>query len=169
MHFRCFVKSSNKLKTKKTERHLPETISGNVPKQFREFSALFDISNFEISGSVCKFALQCARHDTSFHSIVVQVSTLIWLVALAFPQRDQSGGIGDDVIIFNNDDGAESSSIAPSSTTPNSIAPSSTTQGTTNCPCLTTAEYNPVCGTDNVTYWNMGRFNCAKNCNPGRY
>ncbi|EFN89761.1 hypothetical protein EAI_02010, partial [Harpegnathos saltator] len=30
--------------------------------------------------------------------------------------------------------------------------------------CIATAEYNPVCGSDNVTYWNMGRFNCAKSC-----
>ncbi|XP_011691811.1 PREDICTED: uncharacterized protein LOC105452431 [Wasmannia auropunctata] len=92
---------------------------------------------------------------------IVQVLTLIWLVALAFPQRDSS----DDSIIFDNDnDEMSSSTRAPSSTTP----PSSTTQGTTdNCPCVATAEYNPVCGTNNVTYWNMGRFNCAKNCNPG--
>jgi len=71
---------------------------------------------------------------------------MILLIALAFPQRDFQwpGEIFDD----NN-------------------VPSSTTQGTTtNCPCVATAEYNPVCGSDNVTYWNMGRFNCAKNCNP---
>ncbi|KAF5296972.1 hypothetical protein FQR65_LT10124 [Abscondita terminalis] len=37
---------------------------------------------------------------------------------------------------------------------------------TTACPCVATAEYNPVCGTDNVTYWNIGRFNCAKTCSP---
>ncbi|XP_012543183.1 uncharacterized protein LOC105840713 [Monomorium pharaonis] len=84
---------------------------------------------------------------------LVQVLTLIWLVALAFPQRDSPNNFGDDSIIFDNND--------LSSTTP-----SSTTQGTTNCPCAATNEYNPVCGTDNVTYWNMGRFNCAKNCNP---
>lgn len=72
---------------------------------------------------------------------------MVWLVALAFPQRDWSSEISD-VINFND-------------------APSSTTQRTTtNCPCVATAEYNPVCGSDNVTYWNMGRFNCAKNCNP---
>nr|XP_012233110.1 PREDICTED: uncharacterized protein LOC105678395 [Linepithema humile] len=74
---------------------------------------------------------------------LVQVLTMIWLVALAFPQRDRSNEISGD---------------------PN--VPSSTTQRTsTNCPCIATAEYNPVCGSDNVTYWNMGRFNCAKNCN----
>lgn len=74
---------------------------------------------------------------------------MIWLVALAFPQRDWSSEISDS-IYFND-------------------VPSSTTQRittTTNCPCVATAEYNPICGSDNVTYWNMGRFNCARNCNP---
>lgn len=83
-----------------------------------------------------------------FYSIAVQILAMIWLVALAFPQRDfqWSSEISD-----NND---------------NNNVPTSTTQATTNCPCVATAEYNPICGSDNVTYWNIGRFNCAKNCNP---
>lgn len=81
---------------------------------------------------------------TSFF-IIVQVLTMIWLVALAFPQRDRLNEISGDPNV-------------PSSTT--------TQRTSTNCPCIATAEYNPVCGSDNVTYWNMGRFNCAKNCNP---
>ncbi|XP_011872863.1 PREDICTED: uncharacterized protein LOC105564796 [Vollenhovia emeryi] len=89
----------------------------------------------------------------------VQASTLIWLVALAFPQRDAPGGIADDSIIFDNNE----SSSSPSNIMQSTVTPPSTT---TNCPCVATAEYNPVCGTDNVTYWNMGRFNCARNCNP---
>lgn len=103
------------------------------------------------SFNFCRFVreLKCARHNTSFYSIV-QVLTMIWLVALAFPQRDPSSEISNDSIIFDNNE-------------PNS---SSTTQRpTTDCPCIATSEYNPVCGTDNVTYWNMGRFNCARNCN----
>ncbi|XP_012056584.1 PREDICTED: uncharacterized protein LOC105619675 [Atta cephalotes] len=44
----------------------------------------------------------------SFYSIVVQVLTLIWLVALAFPQRDWSSNVIDDAIIFDNNDEANS-------------------------------------------------------------
>lgn len=78
----------------------------------------------------------------------MQIWTLIWLV-LAFQQTDfeQPSETSDNL---NNE---------PSSTTQATIT-------TTNCPCVATAEYNPVCGSDNITYWNMGRFNCAKNCNP---
>lgn len=90
----------------------------------------------------------------------MQVLTLICLVALAFPQRDSLSGIADDVIIFDDNEDRESTSTTPSTTTQGS------TINTTNCPCASTTEYNPVCGTDNVTYWNMGAFNCAKNCNP---
>ncbi|XP_039312180.1 uncharacterized protein LOC105202724 isoform X2 [Solenopsis invicta] len=94
---------------------------------------------------------------------IVQVLTLVWWVALAFPQRDPTNNIGDDSIIFDNSE--PSSTVSTASTT--STTPGSTMQGTTTgCPCAATAEYNPVCGTDNVTYWNMGRFNCAKKCNP---
>ncbi|KAI5642695.1 hypothetical protein NE865_05221 [Phthorimaea operculella] len=30
--------------------------------------------------------------------------------------------------------------------------------------CQTTSEYNPVCGSDNITYINPGKFVCARNC-----
>ncbi|XP_058797714.1 uncharacterized protein LOC131667950 isoform X2 [Phymastichus coffea] len=30
--------------------------------------------------------------------------------------------------------------------------------------CLTTSEYNPICGSDNAVYSNPGRFACAQNC-----
>ncbi|XP_018299680.1 putative uncharacterized protein DDB_G0286751 [Mycetomoellerius zeteki] len=99
---------------------------------------------------------------------LVQVLTMIWLVALAFPQRDWSGNVVDDSIIFDNNDEVNSST-PPSSTTQGTINNNNNntnTNNNNNCPCIATAEYNPICGTDNVTYWNIGRFNCAKNCNP---
>ncbi|XP_034482340.1 uncharacterized protein LOC117787829 [Drosophila innubila] len=30
--------------------------------------------------------------------------------------------------------------------------------------CPATSEYNPICGSDNVNYFNEGRFNCAVGC-----
>lgn len=30
--------------------------------------------------------------------------------------------------------------------------------------CPTTSEYNPICGSDNVNYYNEGKFNCALSC-----
>ncbi|XP_017067238.2 uncharacterized protein LOC108105269 [Drosophila eugracilis] len=30
--------------------------------------------------------------------------------------------------------------------------------------CPATSEYNPICGSDNVNYYNENRFNCALNC-----
>jgi len=104
----------------------------------------------------------------SFYSIVVQVLTLIWLVALAFPQRDWSSNVIDDAIIFDNND--EASSTTQRTINNNNNTNNNNNNNTNNnCPCIATAEYNPVCGTDNVTYWNIGRFNCAKNCNPRKY
>ncbi|KAH8365484.1 hypothetical protein KR093_001270 [Drosophila rubida] len=30
--------------------------------------------------------------------------------------------------------------------------------------CPATSEYNPICGSDNVNYYNGGRFDCAVRC-----
>ncbi|XP_052847926.1 uncharacterized protein LOC128259536 [Drosophila gunungcola] len=30
--------------------------------------------------------------------------------------------------------------------------------------CPATSEYNPICGSDNVNYYNENRFNCALTC-----
>lgn len=35
--------------------------------------------------------------------------------------------------------------------------------------CLTTPQYNPVCGTDMVTYNNIGRLDCAARCGKSKY
>ncbi|XP_053613040.1 sporozoite surface protein 2-like isoform X2 [Plodia interpunctella] len=35
--------------------------------------------------------------------------------------------------------------------------------------CPATPEYNPICGTNNVTYFNPGKFVCARNCGVSVY
>ncbi|ALC43924.1 Kaz1-ORFB, partial [Drosophila busckii] len=34
--------------------------------------------------------------------------------------------------------------------------------------CQATSEYNPICGSDNVNYYNPGRFDCALRCGLGK-
>ncbi|KAH0945781.1 hypothetical protein HN011_009980 [Eciton burchellii] len=111
---------------------------------------LFSYEDHEIRFRTSRKSLSNEICDTSCDTFkvkilapfVVQALAVILLVTLAFPQNDRSRKVFDGSF---------------STTTPTT---------TTNCPCIATSEYNPVCGTDNVTYWNMGRFNCAKNCNP---
>lgn len=72
----------------------------------------------------------------------------------------------DDIFIFDRP-------LAHGSTTRKAPArPKTTTTtqaplgGTTraNCNCPTTAEFNPVCGTDETTYGNPGKLRCANIC-----
>lgn len=35
--------------------------------------------------------------------------------------------------------------------------------------CVVTSEYNPVCGTNEETYTNLGKLECAKFCGIGMY
>ncbi|KRK00654.1 uncharacterized protein LOC6532200 isoform X1 [Drosophila yakuba] len=58
-----------------------------------------------------------------------------------------------------------------------STTPANTVQATTQSPryfacfhsCPATSEYNPICGSDNVNYYNENKFNCALNCGLGEY
>lgn len=35
--------------------------------------------------------------------------------------------------------------------------------------CPTTNEYNPICGSNRVQYFNEQKFNCARRCGVGKY
>lgn len=87
-------------------------------------------------------------------------------------ERDRANSIQDgrnnvnDIFSGNNFNGG----FRPRPTTPR---PSATTvaipgMGTTRSPCedacLTTPEYNPVCGNNGITYFSMARLNCAIRC-----
>lgn len=48
--------------------------------------------------------------------------------------------------------------------TPAPVTPGSEAYERCIASCLTTPEYNPVCGTDNVSYDNPGRLGCAATC-----
>ncbi|KAH8349906.1 hypothetical protein KR084_009154, partial [Drosophila pseudotakahashii] len=61
----------------------------------------------------------------------------------------------------------------PSTISPDLVGGSTTTaRPTTQSPlfyaclqsCAATSEYNPICGSDNVSYYNENRFNCALRC-----
>ncbi|KAK9710355.1 Kazal-type serine protease inhibitor domain [Popillia japonica] len=69
--------------------------------------------------------------------------------------------------------GEDPVSSAPSSTTQSptpSTPPSQPNQDQINqCikACPATSEFNPICASNNRTYTNEGKFNCAKNCGAG--
>ncbi|KQS43008.1 uncharacterized protein LOC6544830 isoform X2 [Drosophila erecta] len=64
--------------------------------------------------------------------------------------------------------------IAPNA---ESSTPTTTAQPTTQSPryfacfhsCPATSEYNPICGSDNVNYYNENKFKCALACGLGEY
>ncbi|XP_046417985.1 uncharacterized protein LOC124178583 isoform X1 [Neodiprion fabricii] len=69
-------------------------------------------------------------------------------------ERDQDGSVAIA--------SSRTSTSAPSTAAPASGMPA-------NCPCVTTPQYNPVCGDNRMTYDNLERLKCAQNCGVGEY
>ncbi|XP_069677910.1 uncharacterized protein [Periplaneta americana] len=65
----------------------------------------------------------------------------------------------DDVFIFDRPTSPRPGTTRRTTTT---TTPAST--ATTACNCPSTDEFNPVCGSDRVTYSNPGRLKCAQLC-----
>ncbi|KAJ2950032.1 hypothetical protein O0L34_g11370 [Tuta absoluta] len=104
------------------------------------------------------------------------------LDAVVPPPSPQDPWSSDAPNVFNSSGGANSSTPPfqnPSGGGRDVQIPQSTTEaGRINYPsstdspakrqcvqdCQTTSEYNPVCGSDNITYINPGKFVCARNC-----
>ena len=72
-------------------------------------------------------------------------------------------------IIFRDDDG-RIQNIITQGTTPKTVTSTFAVPGmeTTRSPCetscLITPQYNPICGTDTLTYSNPARLKCAQDC-----
>lgn len=56
--------------------------------------------------------------------------------------------------------------VPPQSTTPRAATTRSPAFRQCLTTCLTTNEYNPVCGSDNVNYDNARKLDCANFCGP---
>lgn len=56
----------------------------------------------------------------------------------------------------------------PSTTTTPAVPGMGTTQTSCEFSCLKTPQYNPVCGSNGVTYFNEGAFRCAQRCGQSK-
>lgn len=81
----------------------------------------------------------------------------------------------NDVLIFDQNDGVGQQNSNPgrefftstTQRTPTStvaIPGMGTTRSACEDACLTTPEYNPVCGNDGITYFSKARLRCAQKC-----
>ncbi|XP_046589332.1 uncharacterized protein LOC124300842 [Neodiprion virginianus] len=65
-----------------------------------------------------------------------------------------------------NQDGSVALTTSRTSTSaPATVATLPTASGLpANCPCVTTPQYNPVCGDNRITYTNPETLKCAQDC-----
>lgn len=96
--------------------------------------------------------------------------------------NQQNNGFGQPSSDENNDDfgrpesgfGQRPSSgfgaipPTPSTTTTPAVPGMGTTQSSCEYTCLKTPQYNPVCGSNGVTYFNEGAFRCAQRCGQSK-
>lgn len=54
-------------------------------------------------------------------------------------------------------------------TTPIPVPGMGTTRSACEDTCLLTPQYNPVCGTDSVSYFSRERLFCAQRCGKGKF
>lgn len=83
----------------------------------------------------------------------------------------------DDRFVFDQGDNNQDFSEFGRQTSSTRRTPTSTVavpgMGTTRSPCedacLTTPEYNPVCGDDGLTYFSRARLRCAQKCGKSKW
>jgi len=66
----------------------------------------------------------------------------------------------DDIFIFDRP-------TSPNPRPVTTVSSTTTTITVDSCDCPSTPEYNPVCGSDGITYTNPGRLKCAIFCGTG--
>lgn len=76
---------------------------------------------------------------------------------------DDDDFFNDEVVQQNGGDPSSATSRPPGSTTV-AIPGMGTTQTSCETRCLTTPQYDPVCGDNNITYNNLARYQCAIRC-----
>ncbi|XP_034658413.1 uncharacterized protein LOC117895115 isoform X2 [Drosophila subobscura] len=101
-----------------------------------------------------------AQGLSEMESIVSLLGIVLLIIGLsAYPQAVNELGGGNSWL--------ESSQQRPPSEG-STTTPQPTTQSPQYLACLqscpATSEYNPICGSDNVNYYNVGKFDCAVRC-----